>query len=158
MGLIAGREAYACCLSVGRSGNGPDTSKAYIKFAVPNESMDGGRDILDSITNSPGGFSFGDQTGTNKDGVQIQRCIVDKRVQSSAMAELNAITNALDEWTALGSSPIYFFWVLNSVNKTYTDSDGNHNQYFKCGLKRYRYKPININEFDFTFILAKRDI
>jgi len=157
MGLIAGKTAYACCLAVGRSGNDPDTSKEYIKFAIPIESLDNSKNFLDKIDHVAGGLAFSDLTGTNKNMLQVQRSIIEPAVQSSAMAEINAITDALDGWCVTGASPIYFFWVINSVNKTFTDGSGNHNQYLACGLRSYRLKAIGINTFEFSFILENRD-
>jgi hypothetical protein len=76
--------------------------------------------------------------------MQLQRCQVDPQVQSTVMAELNAITDKLEEWNEAGSESIYFCLIINSVNKTWRVS-GSSVKYFKCRVRQLDWKMIDVN-------------
>lgn len=155
MGLIAGKSGYAAALSVGlnATSDGPLTTSDYILLAVPSESLEGTLDFGDIITHTSGGYSYSDRSGVVKKPISINRAQIDPQVQASAMAELNAITEKLEDWGLIGADSIYFFIIINSVNKTWKDSNGTVNKFLKCRMRNVKWKIIGANLIEANFNL-----
>lgn len=152
MGLIAGKSSWAACLAEGLNvtEDGPNTSLSYINFGIPEGMLDSGIDFLDTITHTSGGYSYSDRNGMKKKDVNINKSIIDPQVQATAMAELNAITDFLDEMGDVGADSVYFIAILNSVNKTFRDSSGTSKKYLKCRVRSLRWKPVGPNNIEFS--------
>jgi hypothetical protein len=155
MGLLAGKSGYAACLCdvLDAENDGPNTSYDYILLGVVD--VEGGLDGLDIITHSAGGVSYSDGSGAKKKEINITKAYVDPQVQSSALAELNAITNLLESWLEAGEEPRNFLWIVNGVNKTFRDSQSNNNKYLKCKLRNLKWKPVGVNLIELSVRLEE---
>lgn len=155
MGLIAGKSGYAACLADGLDAeeDGPDTSGSYINLGIPREQVEGLLDFGDVITHTSGGYSYSDRSGIVKKPITINKALIDKQVQATTMAELNAITEQLEDWGAIGADSIYFIFIMNSTNKTWKDSTGTSRKYLKCRVRNMRWRIIGENLIEASFSL-----
>lgn len=155
MGLKAGKSTYGCSLAVGKNAtsDGPLTSSDYITFAVPVEQLNLGWTWSELINRAPGGYSISSKTGEIQKGVNIQKAIVDPQVQATAMEECNAITELLEDWGSIGENPVYFFCVLNSKNKTWTDSTGTKNKFLLVKPRNANVKINSANQIEMSLTL-----
>ena len=159
MGLVAGKAAWGICVakSLNVTLDGPLLSDPYIRFGVPLEMLDVGRQSLGNIDYTPGGIGISDASGKFKFFANITRAIITPEVTAHVMLELNAITETLEAWDVVDGTPVYFFAVLDTYSKTFTDYNVSINKFVKTKIKNMRWKIVGKKVIELSCIFDSAD-